>query len=65
MLGEGILDSGDEEAGDGGDAGGFDSLAHRVFGLVDLFCLVFRGHCEDDRVEEGIVRREQGSGSGL
>ena len=44
LFGEGVLDGGDEEAGDGGYACGFDGGTDGVLGLVGGF---FVGHCCD------------------
>ncbi len=40
LLGQGILNGRDEQAGEGGDAGRFDGCAHGIFGLVGAFYLV-------------------------
>ena len=53
LLRKGVLDSGDEGAGTGGDEGGLDGVADGVFGLVLLFrwrwSLLFFGHCREKR----------------
>ena len=76
LLRQGILDGGDEEAGDGGDGRHFDGGTDGVFGLVEALYLVLvhfhvrhvggdiEGVCRAEAWEDVVVEVELVAGAG-